>query len=305
MRMKERAITVSKKNSATPIIVLILLIILGGAGYYIYNQGGFGGSVETDTADITAEVQMETAADSETDATDISETVAEDDMATSNQAEQDVSDNAAQGDEPGFDLDNALAPRAIGNPDAPVVVKEFASMTCGHCGDFHRNVFDQIKEEYIDTGKVYFIMNDFPLNGPAVHASMVARCLPNARYHSFIEMLFDNQDKWAYDAGYINYLRQNAALAGLGNEAFDACIGNDDLRDGLINQMKQAQNNYAINSTPTFVFNETTVHTGARNYEFYKGVIEAELAKAGGTAVDDGSEPAQKPEADESAESGE
>ena len=289
MCMKERAITVSKKNSATPIIALILIIILGGAGYYIYNQGGFGGALDTDTADITAEVQMETAADSETDTPDISETVAETEMETSIPAEQDVSDNnTVQSEETGFDLDNALAPRAIGNPDAPVVVKEFASMTCGHCGDFHRNVFDQIKEEYIDTGKVYFIMNDFPLNGPAVHASMVARCLPNARYHSFIEMLFDNQDKWAYDAGYINYLRQNAALAGLGNEAFDSCIGNDDLRDGLINQMKQAQNNYAINSTPTFVFNETTVHTGARNYEFYKGVIEAELAKVSGSAVSEG-----------------
>ena len=90
MRMKERAITVSKKNSATPIIALILLIILGGAGYYIYNQGGFGGTLETDTADITAEVQMETAADSETDATDISETVAEDDMATSNRYHQSI-----------------------------------------------------------------------------------------------------------------------------------------------------------------------------------------------------------------------
>jgi protein-disulfide isomerase len=177
------------------------------------------------------------------------------------------------------DVEAALSERGIGNPDAPVVIKEFASLTCGHCGDFHRDVYKELKETYIDTGEVYLIMVDFPLNGPAVHGSMVARCLPEARYAGFMQLLFENQDKWAYDANYLNYLRQNAALAGLGSEAFDACINNEELRNGIMEARAQAQQTYSINSTPSFVVNEGEAFSGTRNFAYFKEIIDTELAE--------------------------
>ncbi|MFN3701325.1 MAG: thioredoxin domain-containing protein [Alphaproteobacteria bacterium] len=177
-----------------------------------------------------------------------------------------------------IDVERALAVRGLGDPNAPLTVKEFSSFTCGHCGEFHKSVFDQFKSEFIDTGKVYLIFSDFPLNGPAMHASMVSRCLPEERYFNFVDMLFKNQDDWAYDQNYIDYLRRNASLAGLGQAAFDACINNSQLRDGIVAGIRSAQEKYEINSTPTLVINETDKHTGAQNFAYYKGVIEAALA---------------------------
>lgn len=239
------------KKSLLPVLIIAALLVVAGGAYFITQNKGETTIEEPQTA--------ETAAVATTEA-----------PTTQTQASGTVD----------IDVNAAMSERALGNPEAPIVIREFASLTCGHCGDFHKNVFKQLKAEYIDTGKVYFVFNDFPLNGPAVHASMVARCLPADRYFSFIGMLFDNQEKWAYDQGYINYLRQNAALAGLGNDAFESCIGNDELRVALLGTIRESQNKYNISSTPTLVINETDVHTGARNFGYYKEILDAKLASA-------------------------
>lgn len=94
-----------------------------------------------------------------------------------------------------------------------------------------------------------------------------------------MQLLFENQDKWAYDANYMNYLRQNAALAGLGSEAFDACINNEELRNGIMEARAHAQESYSINSTPSFVINEGEMFSGAQNFAYFKEIIDAEIAK--------------------------
>lgn len=277
-----------KKNSALPVILLVALVILGGVAYYIYSQralDGTSGDIATDittslaTEESLSPIEGEVDTPTEQDDTDTAffdEDVAEDADTAIEPAEPVVT---AEGNNVEIDVDAALSERGIGNPDAPVVIKEFASLTCGHCGDFHRDVYKELKAAYIDTGEVYLIMVDFPLNGPAVHGSMVARCLPEARYEGFMQLLFENQDKWAYDANYLNYLRQNAALAGLGSEAFDACINNDDLRNGILEARAQAQQEYSINSTPSFVVDESEAFSGTRNFAFFKQVIDAALAE--------------------------
>lgn len=274
----------AKKNSALPIVLLITLVILGGVGYYFYSQGALPNTIPNEGADITADMPGDQATtQDEVAAEDISEdadTLSDPKVDSENYAE---SENDAvvvtEDDAVTIDVEAALSERGIGNTDAPVVIKEFASLTCGHCGDFHRNVYKELKETYIDTGEVYLIMIDFPLNGPAVHGSMVARCLPEARYAGFMQLLFENQDKWAYDANYLNYLRQNAALAGLGSEAFNACINNEELRDGIMEARAEAQQQYSINSTPSFVVNEGSSFSGTRDFAYFKEIIDAELAE--------------------------
>ena len=66
----------------------------------------------------------------------------------------------------------------LGNKDSKIIVVEYASMTCGHCADFHNNVFPKIKEKYIETGKIKFVFKDFPLDKQALYASILARCAP-------------------------------------------------------------------------------------------------------------------------------
>ncbi len=184
-----------------------------------------------------------------------------------------------------IDVAAAIAPRVHGNPDAPITISEHSSLTCGHCGAFHTQTYPTLKAEYIDTGKVKVVFNDFPLNGPALHASMVARCLPAERHAAFTQLLFETQDKWAYDAvGYLNYLKQNAQLAGLGAEAFDACINNAELRDFITKGIQEAQTKHKVSSTPTFVINDTTVVSGALPYAEFKKAIDEALT-AGETAT--------------------
>lgn len=146
-----------------------------------------------------------------------------------------------------------LGVRTLGNPDAPVKIEEFASLTCGHCAHFHGTTFQELKTKYIDTGKVFFTFTDFPLNAPALDASMVARCMAPERYFTFLSFLMETQEQWAFSADYKTSLRQNAKLAGMSDEAFDSCLANTALKDGLVDRMKAKAEEHKLNSTPSFV----------------------------------------------------
>src|SRR4051812_28047296 len=77
--------------------------------------------------------------------------------------------------------------RVLGKADAPITIIEYASLTCPHCAEFDKTVLPRLKESYIDAGKVKLLYRDFPLDGVALKASMVARCLPPERYFGFID----------------------------------------------------------------------------------------------------------------------
>jgi protein-disulfide isomerase len=89
-----------------------------------------------------------------------------------------------------------LTELAVGPADAKVVVIEFASMTCGHCAKFHKNVWPEFKKKYVDTGKVRFIFREFPLDNLATAASMLARCAGGDKTFPLIEALFEKQEEW-------------------------------------------------------------------------------------------------------------
>ncbi len=173
--------------------------------------------------------------------------------------------------------DSPLGVRTLGNPDAPVKIEEFASLTCGHCAAFHNSTFPQLKTKYIDTGKVFFTFTDFPLNAPALDGTMVARCMPPERYFTFLSFLFQTQEQWAFSQEYKNSLRQNAKLAGMTDERFDSCLADTELKDGVVARMQDKAKTHTLTSTPSFVINGTTVITGAVGIEvFDKAIAEAE-----------------------------
>lgn len=175
------------------------------------------------------------------------------------------------------------ADRYIGDINAPVTIEEFSSKTCGHCGNFHKGAYKELKEKYIKTGKVRMIFRDFPLNAPALHASMIARCLPETRYEKFIQILFENQNDWAYGEEYLTYLRQNAQFAGLSSEGFDKCMKNEELQQLIIDGVKKAQDTHGINSTPTFVINGKAQISGAQGIDAFSQIIDQLLIETGHT----------------------
>ena len=109
---------------------------------------------------------------------------------------------------------------AVGDPDAPVTVIEFFSLTCPSCLRFHKNVYNRLEPEYVDTGKVRFVARDFPLNAPALQAAVLAHCAGRERYFTFIDVLFQTFDDWAGSRDYTDKLGQIGELGGISRDQF-------------------------------------------------------------------------------------
>jgi protein-disulfide isomerase len=153
--------------------------------------------------------------------------------------------------------DPTRADRAIGDANAKTVVGEYFSLTCTHCAAFARETMPRIKSELVDTGKLRWVFHDFPLDQVALTAAMVARHLPVDRYEPFVNALFASQDRWAFARGVnpTDELWKMAALAGMSRTSFDQAVGDTGLRTWILQQQEADQNNWKIDSTPSFVIN--------------------------------------------------
>lgn len=229
------------------------------------------------TADhtVVAAINSEPAAGEEADAPQ----AVEDSAAPANNSEVAKTTEAAAAemvkasDTAAIDVDKIMAPRALGDVNAPVTIEEYASLTCSHCGHFYNETFGQIKKEYIDTGKVRFIYHDFPLNTPARDASIIARCLPEDRYFKYIDFLFETQSKWAYESDYMKSLIQNAKLLGGSEARLQACLDSMDIKREIAANMQSVSQERGIQSTPTFFINGEMLK-GAQPFSVFKEKID-------------------------------
>lgn len=169
-----------------------------------------------------------------------------------------------------------LGEKTLGDPNAPVTIVEYASMTCTHCAHFDKETFPKLKEAYIDTGKVYFVFREFPLDPVATAAFMLARCVPESQYFTFVDAMFKNQDLWAFTNDRVGGLTKMAKQAGLSQEKFDQCLTNQELMDGVESVKKRGAEDFGVNSTPTFFINGEVVR-GALPFEQFKEKIDALL----------------------------
>ena len=145
---------------------------------------------------------------------------------------------------------------AIGPADAKVTVVEYASMTCGHCANFATKVFPDIKKKYVDSGKIRFIVREFPLDNLAAAASMLARCAGGDKSLPMIETLYEKQADWAFTNGNpVPKLFDIAKQAGFTQESFDKCLTDQKLLDQVTAQRTRASETFGVASTPTFFIN--------------------------------------------------
>ncbi|TCM55747.1 protein-disulfide isomerase [Rhizobium sp. PP-F2F-G48] len=149
----------------------------------------------------------------------------------------------------------ALPEMAIGKADAPVTIVEYMSMTCPHCANFHNQTFDTIKTKYVETGKVRFVLREFPFDPRAAAAFMLARCAPEGQYFPMVSMLFKQQEQWAAAQNGRDALLQMSKLAGFSQESFEACLTNQKLLDDVNAVMQKGMKEYQVASTPTFFIN--------------------------------------------------
>ena len=192
---------------------------------------------------------------------------------------QDIEDHSAEVSEVLFDMKLAKKERILGDSSAPIKIAEHSSLSCGHCGRFHRETFSAFKEAYIDTGRAYLVFSDFPLNAPALHGTMASRCVPEDRYFDFIGMLFEKQNDWAYEPNYINILQGYAQEYGLSEDVFNSCVQSKELQEHLIKRLEAVGKQFQVQSTPSFVINNQKTVTGALAFDAFDKTIQNALTE--------------------------
>jgi protein-disulfide isomerase len=165
----------------------------------------------------------------------------------------------ARADEPSVNVADLMQPNpmgemAMGDENAPITVIEYASMTCPHCAHFSEATFPELKKRYIDTGKVRYILREFPLDQLAAAGFILARCAGPDKYFPLVETLFAQQRDWVVQRP-LAPLMAIAKQAGLSQQAFEACLSNQELIDKMEKVRSQASEKFGVNSTPTFFVN--------------------------------------------------
>lgn len=160
----------------------------------------------------------------------------------------------------------------MGAPTAPVTIIEYASLTCGHCGRFHNQVLPSLKSNYIDAGLARLVYRDFPLDGLALQASMLAHCAGKERYFGFLEILFRDQARWATAEQPQAALAQTARIGGLGQKDFESCLANKEIANKVLKVRLEGERTYEVQSTPTFIINGEK-YVGAMPYEEFDQVL--------------------------------
>ena len=178
-------------------------------------------------------------------------------------------------------LSDNMRKQFMGSKNAPIKIKEYFSLTCGHCANFHLKTLPQLKERYIDTGKVQLEFIDYPLDRLAIIAATLARTLPTEDgYLEAISILLKKQKQWAYSKKPLDELRSIAKLFGVSSKQFDEILKNIPLMQEIINKMEKESKNFNIESTPTFIINNNHKISGALSFkDFEKELLTLIKAK--------------------------
>tara|TARA_B100000780_G_C20864911_1_gene343931 strand:+ start:38 stop:646 length:609 start_codon:yes stop_codon:yes gene_type:complete len=165
----------------------------------------------------------------------------------------------------------------IGNIDAKITVKVFSSLTCPHCANFHKNIFEELKKEYIDNGSVRFEHHAFPLDLAALNAEIIVRCHTDKnKKFQLLSEVYKQQKKWAIgsDINIINEVIKKIGLeSGLENAKMDNCLKDEETQDQILNERIEAQKKYKIESTPTIYINEKK-YKGDHEYKSFKKTLQ-------------------------------
>lgn len=172
----------------------------------------------------------------------------------------------------------------LGKADAPILMVEYASMTCPHCARFSREVFPLLKSNYIDKGYVHYVFREFPLDRVALTVSVAGRCLPRESYIPFIELMYNELETWATSDKLRDSIKEMARRAGMSGEDFEKCLaaGDADAKK-IVARQEQAVKDYCVGGTPTFFIQGKKVGNGEIPWNELDEKLREELKKKGVT----------------------
>ena len=162
----------------------------------------------------------------------------------------------------------------VGNKDAKISIIAFESLTCSHCANFHKDVYPELKKEYIDTGIAKIEFRHYPLDIAAFNASKVSQCKNDGK-PDILESLYANQQKWVKGSS-VEEANKNLKIF-LKNQGFkidfETCIGNKNIEEFVLNDRIDGTKNFKVNSTPTIIINDKKFEK-TLNYKNLKKALE-------------------------------
>lgn len=173
--------------------------------------------------------------------------------------------------------------RTMGNPKAPITLLEYAAPSCPHCARFNETAIPNLKRDYIDTGKVYYILRIFPIMPADGAIEAIARsCLPADKYFQYVDLMFRNQDKWDPENGVTDVhagIVQVSKIAGLSAEQVDKCMADPTAMARINRVAAEAQKTYDLHGVPDLIINGTLWRAGGASWEELKAKLDGMLAK--------------------------
>lgn len=172
-----------------------------------------------------------------------------------------------------------LGDRTLGDPNAPIKLTEYASFTCPHCANFNKDVFHDLKKNYIDTGKVFYTYREVYFDRFGLWAGMIARCGGADRYFGFVETYYSTRDTWLNSddpAAIADNLKRIGRTAGMTNEAVEACLNNDAFAQALVTDFQANMTADKIEGTPSFIIDGEKFSN--MSYAEFAKLLDAKLA---------------------------
>ena len=170
--------------------------------------------------------------------------------------------------------DIKIKPLYEGNVDAKVSIIVYESLTCGHCAEFHKEVYPKLKKDFIDNGLVKIEFRSFPLDLAAFNASKIAHCKNDGKT-DLLHFLYENQKKWVRGETIedINKHLKNLVLKNEGELDFESCLINKNIEDHVLNDRITGVKKFNIEATPTLIINDKKFDN-PHNYKKLKKTIE-------------------------------
>jgi protein-disulfide isomerase len=169
-----------------------------------------------------------------------------------------------------------LPERIFGNTAAPVTIIEYASLSCGFCAKFHVETWPALRAKYVETGKVSFIMREFPLDPLAMAGFMLARC-NDEKWYDIFDTLYKTKEQWAHAQNAANAIVHALSPLGVTVDSFNACVRQSDLYKSVLAIQERGQKVFGVSATPTFFVNGAK-HQGALTLAQFDAILEPLLA---------------------------
>jgi len=161
-----------------------------------------------------------------------------------------------------------------GDKDAKIIMITYESLTCGHCADFHKNVYPNLKKDFIDKGLLKIEFRHFPLDLLAFNASKIGQCKNDGK-SEVLHSLFSGQKKWAKGktpeegSAYLKKFLNDEDI----KVDFEECLNNKTIEDFVLNDRVEGAKKFKVNATPTIIINDKKFEN-ALNYKNLKKYLE-------------------------------